>query len=113
MAHREPNRFTTEHRKAKRAGRLYLDIGRNTYGQTGVAPYSVRGRPGAPVATPIDWDELADIDLGPRSYTVKNLFRRLGQRADPWMGIDEAARPLGGARDELGALRAEELDEKR
>lgn len=111
VAHRKPNRFTTAHRKAKRAGRLYLDVGRNAYGQTGVAPHSVRGRPGAPVATPLDWDELGDADLGPRSYTVKNLFRRLGQREDPWKEIAADARPLGGAREALEDLRKAEMDE--
>lgn len=112
VAHREPNRFTTAHRKAKRAGRLYLDVGRNAYGQTGVAPYSVRGRPGATVATPLEWDELADAELGPRSYTVGNLFRRLGQRDDPWKEIAQAARPLGGAREALEELRQEEMGEE-
>ncbi len=40
-----------------------LDIMRNAYAQTAVAPYSVRGRPGAPVATPLRWEELEDRDL--------------------------------------------------
>lgn len=111
VAHREPNRFTTAHRKAKRAGRLYLDVGRNAYGQTGAAPYSVRGRPGAPVAAPLEWEELAHADLGPRTYTVGNLFRRLGQRDDPWKEIVDAARPLGGARQALEELRTEEMGE--
>lgn len=106
VAGREPNRFTTAQRKDKRAGRLYLDTGRNAYGQTGVAPYAVRARPGAPVSTPLEWEELPSTD--PRSYTVKNLFRRLGQRDDPWAEIGEAARPLGGPADRLAEMREEE-----
>lgn len=84
LAHRHPNRLTTETRKGKRQGRLFLDYLRNAYGQTGVIPYSVRARPGAPVAAPLDWDELQDSSLTSRSYTLKNIFRRLGQKADPW-----------------------------
>src|SRR5262249_34520159 len=60
LAHRHPDELTDEGRKAKRKGRLYVDVARNGWAQTAVAPYSVRPRPGAPVATPITWDELDD-----------------------------------------------------
>lgn len=79
---RHPDRLTTSQRKQGRTGRVFVDWLRNSYGQTSVAAYSVRARPGAPVATPIDWDELGGVE--PRSYHVRNLFRRLGQREDPW-----------------------------
>lgn len=81
---RDPQRFTREQRKRARRGRLYLDIGRNAYGQTAVVPYSLRALPGAPVATPLDWDELGRGDLTPRRFRLDNLLRRLGQKADPW-----------------------------
>lgn len=84
LAQRYPDTLTTEQRKNKRHGRLYLDIMRNAFGQTAVAPYSVRAKPGAPVATPLEWDELEDSRLHAQRYTVGNLFRRLGQRPDPW-----------------------------
>ncbi|MGC9525653.1 MAG: non-homologous end-joining DNA ligase [Limnospira sp.] len=84
LADRHPDRLTTEQRKEKRGNRLFLDILRNAYGQTAVAPYAVRMKPGAPVATPLDWDELGDRTLHPRRYTVGNIFRRLGQKSDPW-----------------------------
>ena len=54
----DPAHRTVEARKNKRGGRVYLDIMRNAYAQTAVAPYSVRARRGAPVATPLEWDEL-------------------------------------------------------
>lgn len=111
-AHRDPNRFTVAQRKDKRAGRLFLDYLRNGYAQTGVAPYAVRGRAGAPVATPLEWDELSDAELGPRSYTIGNLLRRLGQRDDPWKRISDAAKPLGGPRGKLAELREDELSEE-
>ena len=81
---RAPERFTREQRKSARQGRLYLDIGRNAYGQTAIAPYSLRALPGAPVATPLEWSELGRSDLTPRRFTLRNLRRRLGQKADPW-----------------------------
>lgn len=111
VADRHPDRFTTEQRRARRGARLYLDVMRNAYGQTGVAPYAVRARPGAPVATPLDWKDLGRGDLGPRSYTITNLPGRLDRRSDPWKEIGARARPLGVARralDELCRVEAEE-----
>ena len=55
--------LTTEWRKNKREGRILVDTARNTYGQTVVAPYAVRALPGAPVATPLTWDEVEDASL--------------------------------------------------
>lgn len=91
LADAHPDELTTEQRKNKRRGRLYLDIMRNVFGQTAVAPWSVRAKPGAPVATPLAWRELDDPELGPRSFTVTNVFRRLGQRRDPWAGMTRHA----------------------
>lgn len=108
LVHRHPDRYTTEQRKAKRGDRLYLDVMRNAYGQTGVAPYSVRARPGAPVATPLEWNELEDAGLGPRSYTIRNVFDRLERTGDPWQGIAESAQPLGAARRRLERMRKDE-----
>ena len=61
---------------------------------TAIASYSVRARPGAPVAVPLRWDELSPA-LRSDHYTVETLRRRLGAlRADPWEGFFEAAVPL-------------------
>jgi bifunctional non-homologous end joining protein LigD len=98
-----PEELTTEQRKAKRGTRVFLDVARNAYGQTAVAPYSVRARAEAPVATPLDWAELDDPGLGPRRYTITNLFRRLGQKPDPWAEIGRHARSLAGARERVAA----------
>ena len=94
LGRREPERFTTEVRKEKRAGRLFVDYLRNAYGQTAVAPYSVRAKPGATVATPLEWDELGRGDLDSKRYTIKNIFRRLAQKDDPWQDMQAHARPL-------------------
>ncbi|MFN2197482.1 MAG: non-homologous end-joining DNA ligase [Anaerolineales bacterium] len=106
LASRQPDAYTTEVRKEKRAGRLFLDYLRNGYAQTSVAPYTLRPKPGAPVATPLDWDELQDHSLTSQSYTLKNIFRRLGQKADPWQDIYRHARDLGKAREALERMRA-------
>jgi bifunctional non-homologous end joining protein LigD len=80
----EPDEFTLEFYKEKRKGRLLLDINRNAYQQHAVAPYSLRALPGAPVAAPLEWDEALDPKWDPQRWTIKNLFRRLAQRPDPW-----------------------------
>ena len=102
LAARRPRAFTVEVRKDAREGRLYLDTGRNGYAQTAVAPYAVRALDGAPVACPIEWDELARVH--PRQFTVRNLFRRLARRPDPWAGIERDAGSLEQASARLGEL---------
>jgi len=57
----EPDRFVATMSKAKRKDRIFIDWLRNQRGSTAILPYSARARPGAPVAVPIDWDELADM----------------------------------------------------
>lgn len=108
LADRHPDTLTTAHRKNKRKGRLYLDVARNAYGQTAVAPYSVRALPTAPVATPVRWDELRRGDLGPRDFTVQNIFRRLGQIDDPWADMRQHAVGIDAARARLERLRETE-----
>jgi bifunctional non-homologous end joining protein LigD len=105
VAARDPGRLTVEWRKEKRHGRLLLDTARNGYAQTIVAPYSVRPRPEAPVATPIDWDELGRVE--PRSYTLTNLRRRLARKPDPWAGMAAQAVTFEPVRARLDELLAE------
>lgn len=81
---RRDKKFTTQIRKDKRKGRVFLDYLRNRYAQTAVSPYSLRAKAGAPVATPIDWDELTDSKLRSNHYTIENIFKRLGHKEDPW-----------------------------
>jgi bifunctional non-homologous end joining protein LigD len=94
LALQYPDQLTTEVRKEKREGRLFLDYLRNSYAQTAVAPYSLRALPGAPVATPLDWNELQDHDLHAQSYRLENIFHRLGQKADPWKNMQDHAQSL-------------------
>ncbi|MDX1646684.1 MAG: non-homologous end-joining DNA ligase [Longimicrobiales bacterium] len=106
LAERHPERLTVAQRKQKRGSRIFLDYLRNGYAQTSVPPYSVRARSGAPVAMPIDWDELSGVE--PRSYDVRNVFRRMGQKTDSWEQLDETGRGLDEAREGLDELAAEE-----
>ncbi|MGW8194495.1 MAG: non-homologous end-joining DNA ligase [Desulforhopalus sp.] len=99
-----PEVLTTEQRRNKRKGRLYLDVLRNAYGQTGVAPYAVRAKETAPVATPLDWQELNDTQLHAKKYTISNIFRRLGQKEDPWKGMARRSRSLQGPKKRLDRL---------
>ena len=90
LAAAEPDLVTIEPRKAARGDRIYADIMRNGYAQTAVAPYSVRAHPGAPVAVPLHWDEVADPQLSPRGVTIRTIADRLDQLAstgDPWAGM--------------------------
>jgi len=91
-----PDRFVAKASKDARAGKIFVDYLRNGLGATAIAPYSPRAREGAPVATPIRWDELARIDGGD-AYDVTAIGRRLAAlRADPWEGYGEAKGRLPG-----------------
>ena len=94
VAGRLPGQLTTSWRKAGRGGRVLVDAARNTYAQTAVAPYAVRAKPGAPVATPLAWEELEDPDLHPRRWTLASVPGRLEAHGDPWEGIAAAAAAL-------------------
>lgn len=98
----DPDRLTTEFYKRKRQGRVFVDIGRNAYAQTAVPPYAVRARSGAPVATPIEWEELGRVT--PIRFTLRNLFRRLSRRGDPWSGMFRRARSFDRAARRLENL---------
>lgn len=97
---------TVEARKDKRGDRVYLDIMRNAYAQTAVAPYSVRARPTAPVATPLEWDELNTRGLRADQFTIRDLPKRLAGQGDPWADMYRHARSLTGPRERLAKLRA-------
>lgn len=104
LAKKFPRELTVEQRKGKRAGRVYLDVMRNAYGQTAVSAYSVRARPGAPIATPIDWEEIDDMRLDSRSFNMGNIFRRLEARGDPWVAARDIKFSLAKPRKRLEAM---------
>ena len=87
MVVKEPKVFTTETRKAKRDGKIFIDYLRNGYGQTAAAPYSVRALEGAPVAAPLTWKELENNKINPQTFTILNILPRLKKEGDIWKGI--------------------------
>ena len=99
--------FTTEQRKANREGKILLDVGRNNFGTTSVAPYSVRARPNAPVATPLELGELSESATLPGRWTIETIRERLDERGNPWRDIGKHAESLGAARDKLDAALSE------
>ncbi len=101
---RHPDRLTTEPRKEDRGDRLYLDTLRNGYAQTAVAPYAVRAKPGAPVATPIAADELDDPDLRADRWTLTTIADRL-TAPNPWPAGSLRGRSLRTAQRRLAKLR--------
>jgi bifunctional non-homologous end joining protein LigD len=96
LARRAPERLTTAARKADRGERVYLDVLRNAYAATAAPPYAIRARPGAPVAMPLDWDELDTAR--PDGWTVRTAMDRLEGTPDPWRGLSRQAASLASAR---------------
>jgi bifunctional non-homologous end joining protein LigD len=101
LAARHPDVITTEQRKEARGSRVYADIMRNSYAQTAVAPYSVRARPGAPVATPLHWAEVEDEGLSPGRFTLRTIAGRLAGTPDPWAGMARHRYDAAAARRRL------------
>ncbi|MEG3160562.1 DNA ligase D [Sphingomonas sp. LB2R24] len=95
MAGAEPERFVATMAKAKRKGRIFIDWLRNQRGATAVMPYSARARAGAPVAAPVSWTELRDIETAAR-WGVKDgaeLIERAGSRALAGWGVADQVLP--------------------
>jgi bifunctional non-homologous end joining protein LigD len=94
MAADAPTRYTSNMAKRTRTGRIFVDYLRNGRGATSVAAYSTRARAGAPVSTPIRWDELS-ARLAPNHFTLLNLRKRLAAlRSDPWADIGQIKQKL-------------------
>ena len=81
MEARWPNKYTSNMKKSKRKGKIFIDWVRNTKGATSVAPYSLRIRKKLTVSMPISWNELDKIK--PDEITIEEAIKRL-KRKDPW-----------------------------
>jgi len=91
--------LTLQIKKDYRKGKVLLDIYRNRQSQTIVAAYSVRGLPGAPVSTPLHWEELDSIE-SPRTFDLLTVPERVMQNGDPWEAIAAYATPIHTERKE-------------
>jgi bifunctional non-homologous end joining protein LigD len=79
-----PDLITLEMSKAKRIGKIFIDTLRNQFGSLAVAPYSVRAKENASVATPIFWQELTNKNFSSKEYNISNIFQKLKSSEDPW-----------------------------
>ncbi|TDB33875.1 ATP-dependent DNA ligase, partial [Stenotrophomonas sp. TEPEL] len=94
LAQSEPHRFLATATKRLRNKRIFVDYLRNGRGATAVASYSLRGRPGAPVALPIAWSELGKLTRAD-AFTIKDVPAKLKRRRkDPWTGIETTQQNL-------------------
>ena len=77
---------------------------RDAYAQTVVAPFTVRARPGAHVATPLHWAEVEDPALAPGPFHPAHRPRAPGRTDDPWAGMIRHRYDIAAARDRLAKL---------
>ena len=95
LAQADPERFVATMVKAKRKGRIFIDYLRNQRGATAILPYSARARAGAPVAAPVSWTELRDIDTAARWHVgdAAELLARASSRALQGWGVADQVLP--------------------
>jgi bifunctional non-homologous end joining protein LigD len=106
LARRDPKLFTATMAKSARPGKIFVDYLRNGRGQTAVAAYSTRARPGAPVSTPLRWDELLAEETADR-WNVRNLPRRTSSlKTDPWEGFFDLRQRIPESSGARSAARA-------
>ncbi|MGV3519442.1 non-homologous end-joining DNA ligase [Luteitalea sp.] len=92
-----PETLTQEFSKADRAGRIYVDTGRNGHSATFAAAYTIRAKPGAPVSAPCTWDEVESGTVSPGSFTLRTLPARLDALGDVWADLHRRGRSLKAA----------------
>jgi bifunctional non-homologous end joining protein LigD len=94
IARDQPQRYLAVAAKTERRGKIYIDYLRNGRGSTAICSYSLRNRPGAPVATPLSWEELPRV-RAPDQFRFDNIGRRLARgSADPWSGLERVTQTL-------------------
>ncbi len=94
LTRREPERYVATMSKAKRRGKIFIDYLRNGRGATFIAPYSPRAREGAPIAMPIEWDELTP-KFKPEAFSVRSAEKYLAKRSsDPFASLLKARQTL-------------------
>ena len=102
LEQRHPGKVTTEWLKKKREGVL-VDHRQNGHGKTIASVYSVRPKPGAPVSTPLRWEELTS-KVRPRDFTMQVALERIEQHGDLFAPVLEEPRPLAAAAKKLDRL---------
>jgi bifunctional non-homologous end joining protein LigD len=100
LAAANPADITMEWDKPKRKGKVFIDHNRNAFGQTVASVYSVRPRPGAPVAAPLTWDEVGSVANG--DLTIVNIWDRLQRYGDLFAPVVQGGQTLDAAEQSLG-----------
>lgn len=93
FAKHDPSRFVATMSKSARNGKIYIDYLRNGRGATAIAPYSVRSRPGLPVACPVTWMELTTLE-SPNQFSIFDAIDRAKHDLDPWDHFEKSRRSL-------------------
>jgi bifunctional non-homologous end joining protein LigD len=105
LSQMEPDKYLATATKSRRQGRIFIDYLRNGRGATSIASYSLRARPGAPVAMPLAWTELSRLQSA-SAFTLANVPVRLARRsADPWEGFSELRQNLDHLAEDVPARR--------
>lgn len=104
LCRRHPELLTMEFYKKDRKGRLFVDVMRNAIGATLVAPYSLRGKAGAPLSAPIEWSDVDDPALRADGIRLRDLRAWLDRRGDPWRHLRTAAGSVAAAQRALREL---------
>lgn len=102
---RNPETLTDEFHKVDRRGRILMDTGRNGYSATFAAAYTVRAKPGAPVSAPCTWEEVERGEVGPRTFTLRNMGERVAKVGDLWNEMLKKRKSLTRAIERLGKMR--------
>jgi bifunctional non-homologous end joining protein LigD len=89
LVKRDPEHLTLEFTKANRGKRIYVDVGRNGYSATFAAAYAVRARPGAPVSAPCTWEEVESGAVGPRTFALRTMAKRVDKVGDLWSELPQ------------------------
>ena len=101
LVERDPENLTQEFSKLDRAGRILVDTGRNGYSATFAATYTVRAKAGAPVSAPCTWDEVSSGAVGPRTFTLRMMEKRIAEVGDLWKDLLKSKRSLKAAIKQL------------
>lgn len=89
-----PQGCTLERSVNRREGRIYIDVSQNGEGKTIASVYSVRPYPGAPVSTPLSWDELLSGSVNPLNFNLNTLSQRLKVIGDLFAPVQKETQDL-------------------
>lgn len=100
LTRKYPDKYTIETRLNKRKNRVFIDYLRNAFAQTQVAPYSIRPKENAPIATPITWRELTS-GINSQSFNIRNISKR---KSNPFSSIESKSISLKKALNTIKKL---------